>query len=336
MKRRIIVWVAILVLLGMTGCGKTGQVIGESENVPVQIEIDTTENLESEAPDLSDAAPDTVAPEQSNPAGTENSEVEWNDELEIDFTYDYTEDIEADVGYMVSDSVSLQEELENMEKVIQKYNPLAEAAQTQGEMNISSKWFFVIWDTELNSLWDRFSNSADQQTKENVLADQRNWIDMKEEAALESIGSSEENGSMYPLLVNSFLEEITRNRAYVLANELARIKGESFIMPEKSGKYGLFVDNQETGSIYSSLITRQGESGDDEAVVSIYRLVTIRGTFVDNGNGELSFTSNDADTGIVKGIIKISGWDGASFKATEVPEGYVISVGEEFDFPFAF
>lgn len=334
MKRKIIVWVAILVLLAMAGCGKTGQATGESENAPVQ--TDTTEKLESEATDFYDAAPDTAAPEPSNPAGTENGGGEWNDELEIDFTHDYTEDIEADVGYMVSGSASLQEELENMENVIQKYNPLAEAAQTQGEMNLSSKWFFVIWDTELNSLWDRFSNFADQQTKENVLADQRNWIDMKEEAALESIGSSEENGSMYPLLVNSFLEEITRNRAYVLANELARIKGESFIMPEKSGKYGMFVDNQGTGSIYSSLITRQGESGDDEAVISIYRLAAIRGSFVDNGNGELSFTSNDTDTGIVKGIIKINGWDGASFTATEVPEGYVISAGEEFDFPFAF
>lgn len=171
-------------------------------------------------------------------------------------------------------------------------------------MNVSSKWLYVIWDTELNNLWSRFSNSADQQTKEIILADQRNWIDMKEAAVFEIIGSSEENGSMYPLLVNSFLEEITRNRAYVLANELAKIKGESFIMPEKSAKYGLFVDNQGTGSIYSSLITRQGVSGDDEAVISIYKLGEIEGIFVDNGNGELSFTSNDADTRIVKGIIK--------------------------------
>lgn len=336
MKRKVIVWVTILGLLGMTCCAKTGQATVESEKVPVQIEPDTVETLESETPDSSDITPDTAAPEQSDSAGTENSEAEWSDELEIDFTYDYTEDIEADVGYMVSDSASLQEELENVEKVIQKYNLLAEAAQSQGEMNISSKWFFVVWDTELNSLWDRFSNSADQQTKENVLSGQRNWISMKEEAVLENVGSSEENGSMYPLLANSFLEDITKNRAYILANELAKIKGESFIMPEKSEKYGFFVDNQETGSIYSSIITQDGEFGDDEAVISIYGLAEFEGTFVDNGNGELSFTSNDADTGIVKGIIKINGWDGASFTVTEAPEGSIISVGEEFDFPFAF
>ena len=61
----------------------------------------------------------------------------------------------------------------------------------------------------------------------------------------------------------------------------------------------------------------------------------IKGVFVDNGNGELSFTSNDADTRIVKGIIKINGWNGASFTVIEAPEGF-LSVGEEFDFPFAF
>ena len=94
---------------------------------------------------------------------------------------------------------------------------------------------------------------------------------MKEEVTLLNLGSSEESGSIYPLLQNSFLEEITRNRAYVLANELAKIKGESFVMPEKSAKYGLFVDDQGTGSVYSSLNTRQGWEGDDEAVISIYR-----------------------------------------------------------------
>lgn len=42
-------------------------------------------------------------------------------------------------------------------------------------------------------------------------------------------------------------------------------------MPEVSAKYGTFVDNQETGDIYSSLITRQNWEGTDEAVISIYR-----------------------------------------------------------------
>lgn len=333
MKRKVIVCIVILGLLGMAGCGKAGQVIKESENVPVQTESDTTESPESKTPDSSDSVSDTIVEEQADSAGRENNDIELNDKLEMDFTYDYSEDIKADVDHVVSGSASLQEELENIEKVIQKYTPLAEAAQTQGEMNVSSKWFFVIWDTELNNLWSRFSNSADQQTKEIILAEQRNWINMKEEVTLMSIGSSEENGSIYPLLMNSFQEEITRNRAYVLANELAKIKGESFVMPDKSPKYGLFVDNQGTGSVYSSLIAWQGQSGDDEAIISIYRLGEIEGTFVDNGNGELAFISYDES---IKGIIKISGWDGASFTVTETSGESVFSVGEEVTFPFVF
>lgn len=270
---------------------------------------------------------------ESNDLSRENNDIELNNKLEMDFTYDYSEDIKADVDYVVSGSSSLQKELENIEKIIQKYTPLAEAAQTQGEMNISSRWLFVIWDTELNNLWSRFSNSADQQTKETLLTEQRNWIAMKEEVTLLNLGSSEENGSMYPLLQNSFLEEITRNRAYVIANELAKIKGESFAMPEISAKYGLFVDNQGTGNVYSFLNTREGWEGDDEAIISIYRQGETEGTFVDNGNGELAFTSDD---GSVKGIIKINGWDGASFKVTETSEESVFSVGEEVKFPFAF
>lgn len=255
------------------------------------------------------------------------------EEERLDFTCDYSEDIRADVDYVVSVSASLQEELESIVKIIQKYTPLAQAAETQGEMNVSSQWFFVIWDTELNSLWNRFSNSADQQTKENILAEQRNWIDMKEEATLLSIGDSEENGSMYPLLQNSFLEEITRRRAYVLANELAKVKGEPFVLPQVSPKYGLFVDNQGTGSIYSSLLVQQAWEGGDEAIISIYRQGEIEGTFVDNGNGELAFTSYD---GNVKGTIQINGWDGASFKVTETSGVFGFFVGEEVEFPVAF
>ena len=311
MKKRIYIMTLILMVGLCIGCGKE----------------------ETENNDLSTESKSSQVEEQSKSASRENNDIELNDKLEMDFTYDYSEDIKADVDYVVSGSSSLQKELENIEKIIQKYTPLAEAAQTQGEMNISSRWFFVIWDTELNNLWSRFSNSADQQTKEKILAEQRNWIAMKEEVTLLSLGTSEENGSIYPLLQNSFLEEITKNRAYVLANELAKIKGESFVMPEISAKYGLFVDNQGTGNVYSFLNTRQGWEGDDEAIISIYRQGETEGTFVDNGNGELAFTSDD---GYVKGTIKINGWDGASCEVTETSGEAVFSVGEKVEFPFAF
>lgn len=131
----------------------------------------------------------------------------------------------------------------------------------------------------------------------------------------------------------SFQEEITKNRAYVLANELAKVEGETFEMPERSTKYGVFADNQGTGSVYSLLCTQQGVNGSDEAVISIYRQGELKGSFVDNGNGELEFSSGD---GSVKGIIQINGWDGASFEVTETSNPDAFPVGQKTEFPFAF
>ena len=304
MKKTIYLLVLVLSMGIYTGCGK--------ENTEIQ-------NSRME--------------EQTTPENSENDEIHLEDGLKIDFTRDYSEDIKEDVDDVVADSTSLQEELTNMEKVTQKYTPLAEAAQTQGEMNVAAQWLYTIWDTELNNLWGRLSSSADRQTKEKLLAEQRNWIDLKEEVTLLNIGSREESGSMYPLLQDSYLEEITKNRAYVLARELAKIKGEDFAMPEVSAKYGTFVDDQGTGDIYSSLLTRQNWEGKDEAVISIYRQGEMEGSFVDNGNGELEFSSED---GSVKGIIQINGWDGASFEVTETSNPDAFPVGQKTEFPFAF
>ena len=319
MKIRILMMTLLLVVGLFVGCGKPESPM----NIPsTEIESSQTEE-QSSLESIEEIIDESI----------ENNDIEWNETIDIDFTYDYSMDIKADIDYIVLGSTSLQKELENMEKIIEKYTTLSEAAQTQGEMNVASKWLFVIWDTELNNLWSRFINSADKETKERVLTEQRNWIAMKEEVTMTAIGSSEQNGSIYPLLENSFLEEITKNRAYILANELAKVNDESFVMPEKSDNYGVYIENQGTGSLYSSMLIRQDWEGNDEAIISIFRLGEATGSFVDNGNGELAFTSYDES---VKGIIKINGWNGASFKVTETAAESIFTVDEEFEFPFVF
>lgn len=128
----------------------------------------------------------------------------------------------------------------------------------------------------------------------------------------------------------NFSHQIEKNENHFY---IAKINGEDFVMPEVSKKYGTFVDNQGTGDIYSSLITRQNGEGKDEALISIYRQGEMEGSFVDNGNGEQSFTSED---GSVKGIIKIDGWNGASLRVTEIDGDSPFYVGEEVEFPFTF
>ena len=284
-KKKITILVYTLFMVFSLGaCGKT------KEDAAVVTQQESSLQIES-------MDEETTSEESTTFNNGEEDDIELKDTIEIDFTYDYTEDIKADVAY------------------------------------VASLWLYVIWDTELNNLWRRFSSLANQDTKEMVLEEQRNWIAMKEEVTLMSLGSQEENGSMYPMLVNSLWEEKTKNRAYFIANELAQIEGESFAMPEASTKYGLFVDNQGTDAVYSSLITRQSWEGEDEAIISVYRLGEIEGSFIDNGNGNLDFTSDD---GSIKGTIQINGWNGATFEVTETIGAVPFSVGEKFEFPFAF
>lgn len=265
---------------------------------------------------------------ESSAVSAESGGIAWDDELNVDFTHDYSEEIRADVDRAASDAETFQQELENVERLSQRYAPLAETAQTQGEMNVASMWLFTIWDTELDTLWDR---AADQQTE--ALAERESWTAMREEAALLSVGSSEENGSMYPLLRNSFLEEAARDRAYLLAAGLAEEQSQSFDLPERSEKYGLFAGGQGTGGMDRYLITRQGWEGADEAAISFPGRDELNGTFADGGNGELAFT---ADDGSVKGVIRIDGWDGARFEVTEAADGSPFSAGETAEFPIVF
>ncbi|MCR5754984.1 MAG: DUF1311 domain-containing protein [Acetatifactor sp.] len=306
-KRTVSIWCVCLATLMLAGCGAKAEIEEQTQTVAEQDE--TVEQSETEE--------DTVT----------------DKEFVVDYAHDYTAEIQEEVKAIVLSSTSLQEELEKVEQLSERYLPLATQAQTQAEMNQAAGWFYTIWGTELNDLWSRISNQADEQTKERLLAEQRNWVSMKEEITLEYYGPAEENGSMYPTLYSSFWENNTRNRCYILASELAGIQGESFLLPDKSTKYGVFVDNQGTGSVYSSLITRTGWEGDDEAIVSIYRLIALEGSFTDNGDGTLSFRDEECD---VEGIITIAPWNGASFEVTASPEDFVVSVGETFEFDFVF
>ena len=71
---------------------------------------------------------------------------------------------------------------------------------------------------------------------------------------------------------------------------------------------------------------------DNEAVISIFRLATIDGTFSENSNGDLAFSSYGEN---VKGIIKIYGWEKAVFEVTECKDS-PFNVGDSFTFDFAF
>ncbi|SKC03112.1 Protein of unknown function [Lachnospiraceae bacterium] len=250
---------------------------------------------------------------------------------EFDFEHDYVTDIKADVDSAVASASSLKEELESIDKIEKKYEATFSKAENQAEMSAVAFWYYQIWDAELNSLWSRFSDSADAETKERVLKGQRAWNSMKEEVILENLGPRDEGGSIYPQLENSLLEEFTKNRCYIIAVELGKIKGENVTMPERS-EYGTYVDDQESGSVCSSLVTSLGWENDNVAKISIFRLGETEGNFTSKGNGELAYTSYEGD---VEGIIRLNGWDGASFEVTK-SDGSPFTVGDKYEFNFVF
>lgn len=248
-----------------------------------------------------------------------------------DFFNDYKSEIESEVENATAKASSLQDEINQIQKIANTYADAAALANTQSEMNASSAWTYTVWDTELNNLWKRISSSASKDVKERILSEQRNWISMKNEITIENIGAPENSGSIYPLLQNNFLSDITHNRCLILARELAVIKHENFVMPDRS-IYGTFVDNQETGNVYGSLITRKNMENDNEAIISIYRLTTVEGTFIEKENGDSAFTSYEEN---VKGTIKIFGWEKAVFEVTECKDS-PFNVGDSFTFDFVF
>ncbi len=315
MKKLFSILIIISILL--SGCFAPQTENAKTSVSETAISADTEPNLETNAPSANTA--------------TKINDILNATNKNFDYMNDYSAEIESEVESLVSASSSLQDEMNNIKMLADIYSEASAKANSQTEINFSSNWRYTVWDKELNNIWKRIYGSADKNAKKNLLNEQRNWIAMKEEATLLNIGSALDNGSIYPLLQNTFLADITQNRCYLLVKEFAKVKNETYNMPERL-IYGMYVDNQKTNSIYSSLITRKNIENDNEAVISIYRLGQTEGNFIDNGNGKLAYTSYDES---VKGIITLVGWDLATFEVLESTNS-PFTVGEKFTFDFAF
>jgi hypothetical protein len=315
MKKVISILLVTLTIL-FTGCISTNT--SNIQNATTQTDTTINNTTQDNKKEASDKVETTISKND-------------NVSKKYDYFNDYKSEIETEVENAIARASSLQDEINQIQKIADTYSNAASLANTQSEMNSSSAWTYTVWDKELNNLWKRISSSASKDIKERMLNEQRNWISMKNEITIENLGVPEDSGSIYPLLQNNFLSDITHNRCLILARELAIIKHEDFVMPDRS-IYGTFVDNQETGNVYGSLITRKNMENDNEAVISIFRLATIDGTFSENGNGDLAFTSYGEN---VKGIIKIFGWEKAVFEVTECKDS-PFNVGDSFTFDFAF
>ncbi|WP_196805017.1 lysozyme inhibitor LprI family protein [Butyrivibrio sp. AE3009] len=330
----------------LTGCaGSTGG--EESSSIfEAQSDVNAPEAAGDNAGDNSGAgdagdnsrAGDAVADgnEQGGNSDTASAEQAYgvsicDETSELDYSYDYDSEIKFAVQNAIVESSSYEEEFQKIDAICEHITSRRKDSENQVEMNMVASYFFKVWDDELNDLWGRFSYGVDEQTKEKVLADQRNWNSMKESAVLEALGPAEEGGSIYPVLYYDLLENSTKTRCYFIAKEFAAFKGVGFAMPAK-GVTGLYIDNQGTGEIYGSLYVSEGWESGYDCKVSIYRIGELEGSVEEAGDGKLSFVSYDDN---VKGTITY-GWDGATFEVTEVNGDSIVSVGDVYEFPFVF
>ena len=242
-----------------------------------------------------------------------------------DFTADHTAEITSQVEGIAGAAQSITEEMNNINNLAAEYGSIGAEAETQFEANNSSQWPYVIWDTELNSLWSRLESKLDAGRMEALRADELNWITIKDMMAEVSLADYRD-GSMYPMLLSEENARITRNRAYHLASILAEASGEPFEMPEKD-ICGTYVDNQGTDSVYSSLVIGQSMESGYTGSLTIFRMVSTEGTVTENGD-TLLFTD---DIGGLTGEITY-GWDGATFTVTGDPSG-ILTAGSVYEFP---
>ena len=93
---------------------------------------------------------------------------------------------------------------------------------TQTDMNIKSEELYKLWDDALNYLWGELKNSLPEEGFKKLLAEQRIWIEEKEEA-VEEASKEYKGGSIYSLVANMEAAKITEERVYEFVELLSTV-----------------------------------------------------------------------------------------------------------------
>ena len=326
MKKRLLIELLALTSVACMACGKdTGDAPTTSSSVQeINLSVDTTDSSGLETG--GDQKDVSVSSSQVGGASI------CDDTTELDYDHDYDDEIKVAVEDAVAASKSFTDEFAKMDEIIDHIKSRRSQNERQYELNMVSHYYYKVWDCELNNLWDRFTETVDDKTKDEFLAEQRKWIAIKDVAVEVILGPREDGGTAYPMIANIVLLEGTQRRCYYLADALASYTGQAYDMPEKSLQ-GLYVDTHGTSDIYSSLSAQLIWGPELDADITLYRLGTFHGTIEDDDEaGHALFVSDD---GNVKGNITY-GWDGAKFEVTDVTGDSFLTVGQVYEFPFVF
>lgn len=183
MKKSILLWLLAVAILA-AGC--TGRVSDAQQTTAATTENTTAAaTADTQAEVETTAAPETTTPEETQAQQTEPADT--NDELD-----DYMASLEAQAADI---------------------RAALEQAQSQSEMNQKAHELYVLWDDALNELWGKLQDSLPEDEFDELLDEQIQWIEDKENA-VEEAGKEVEGGSMYPLITNTKAADITEERVY--------------------------------------------------------------------------------------------------------------------------
>lgn len=183
MKKSILLWLLAVAILA-AGC--TGRVSDAQQTTAATTENTTAAaTADTQAEVETTAAPETTTPEETQAQQTEPADT--NDELD-----EYMASLEAQAADIKA---------------------ALEQAQSQSEMNQKAHELYVLWDDALNELWGKLQDSLPEDEFDELLDEQIQWIEDKENA-VEEAGKEVEGGSMYPLITNTKAAGITEERVY--------------------------------------------------------------------------------------------------------------------------
>ena len=84
------------------------------------------------------------------------------------------------------------------------------------DMNETSGQIYQLWDDTLNVIWGIMKTNLNPELMDQLTVEERAWITEKE-AAVREAGAEYEGGTMQSLVMNGKAAELTRERAYELA-----------------------------------------------------------------------------------------------------------------------
>ncbi|WP_026526045.1 lysozyme inhibitor LprI family protein [Butyrivibrio sp. VCD2006] len=269
MKRIKVALLAMGITAMMTGCTPTMQneavitddgayeavsteddiVVNDDENNVSAESLDAGENADesSENEETSEVA--EIEEESAGASSDEAAEPDNNADSNADAKVD-DEDSSTDSAADSDAEAQAEEELGTIQKELAEVEAKSVEIEKktwdvlpQQDLNQLTGEWYELWDAELNSLWSRIIEKVTPEKKEELLADQREWIKRKE-AAIKASGEEALGGSLQPQLENGTAMRYTRKRAYFLAGVLAEELGEKFEIPAEVEPSLVDVDSE--------------------------------------------------------------------------------------------